>query len=72
MFHRQDMHQMLLRYAMNPSEELKGPPAKLVKECKCIAVDCDEGTVEFADGLKIKADLIVGADGIRVGTLPFL
>lgn len=63
MFHRQDMHAGLLKAAT--SEEGEGTPAEIVIDHICETVDSKAGTVTFRNGKTIKADLIIGADGIR-------
>ena len=63
MFHRQDMHKMLLEAATSP--EGKGTPCEVVVDHICESVDTDAGIIHFANGEKVKADLIIGADGIR-------
>ncbi|KAL8293242.1 hypothetical protein RQP46_000936 [Phenoliferia psychrophenolica] len=62
MFHRQDMHKMLMDCAL--SQEGEGPPVKFVPFAKCASVDCEAGVVTFEDGREITADLVVGADGV--------
>src|SRR4051812_26731434 len=80
MFHRQDMHAVLLDAATSPTG--KGAPCNVyidhmyalfsrgvihhIQFCRCQSVDTDNNTVTFKNGKTIKADLIVGADGIRV------
>lgn len=64
MFHRQDIHAVLLKTAL--SEEGEGPPAKLFVDHKIETVEAEEGKVTFSNGVEINADLVVGADGIRV------
>ena len=64
MFHRQDMHAMLLESAM--SEDGDGEPVKVLVDYICDDVDVEAGTVKFRNGKEVKADIIIGADGIRV------
>lgn len=59
--HRVDLHQALQRFAVK--EDLPGSPAKIVTSAKVVAVDCEKGLLETADGKTYEADLIVGADG---------
>jgi salicylate hydroxylase len=64
MFHRQDMHAMLLDVAT--SVEGEGEPATVVVDHIAKTVDHAAGTVEFENGNVVTADIIIGADGIRV------
>lgn len=64
MFHRQDMHKTLLEYAT--SEEGEGFPVQLFVNHRVQDLDCEAGRVRFTNGKEITADLVVGADGIRV------
>jgi salicylate hydroxylase len=68
MFHRQDMHAGLLEAAT--SKEGKGEPAQIHIDHICESVDVEKSEVTFRNGRTIKADIIIGADGIRVS--PFL
>ncbi|KAL1658529.1 hypothetical protein GGF50DRAFT_108483 [Schizophyllum commune] len=63
MFHRQDMHAMLLESAM--SEEGEGEPVKILVDYICDDVDVEAGIAKFRNGKEVKADIIIGADGIR-------
>lgn len=38
----------------------------LLLESSCETVDSEAGTVTFKNGVTVKADIIIGADGIRV------
>ncbi|CAG7561858.1 unnamed protein product [Fusarium equiseti] len=62
MFHRQYMHAMLKDTAM--SEAGEGEPVKLEVKHKCKDIDIPTGTVTFDNGVVVKHDLIIGADGI--------
>ena len=62
MFHRQDMHAMLMDSALG--EEGKGPPAKLVVNHRTEYIDTKSGTISFSNGETAKHDLVIGADGI--------
>ncbi|KAJ9606222.1 hypothetical protein H2200_009183 [Cladophialophora chaetospira] len=61
MFHRVNMHEMLMDSAMGCGE---GPPARLVLDHKCQSIDHDNGIVTFENGSVVRHDMIVGADGI--------
>ncbi|EEB98353.1 hypothetical protein MPER_02152, partial [Moniliophthora perniciosa FA553] len=63
MFHRQDMHKMLLTAATSTVGE--GEPVDVKVDYICERVNTEEGTATFANGETIKADMIIGADGIR-------
>ena len=62
MFHRQDMHAMLIDSAVG--EEGKGSPAKLVCNHKCKEIDTKTGRITFTNGETVNYDLVIGADGI--------
>lgn len=74
MFHRVDMHTMLLDAAT--SEEGEGIPCSVVVDHIATSCDPEAGTVTFENGETITADLIVGGDGIRsvlrreIGVIP--
>ncbi|KAF4418749.1 salicylate hydroxylase [Fusarium acutatum] len=61
MFHRQYMHRMLMDSALGEGE---GPPAQLIVNHQATDVDVESGEVTFANGKKVKHDLVIGADGI--------
>ncbi|PWY96905.1 FAD/NAD(P)-binding domain-containing protein [Testicularia cyperi] len=63
MFHRQDMHRVLMESAI--SQDGHGPPCTVVMDHIAEHVDTDAGTITFRNGNVVKADLIVGSDGIR-------
>lgn len=63
MFHRVDMHAMLMEAAVG---EGKGAPAKLIVDHRCTTIDVNVGEITFENGFKATHDLIVGADGIGV------
>ena len=63
MFHRQDMHKMLMETAT--SSEGKGIPAEVVTDHICESVNPEMSEITFRDGSTTRADLILGADGIR-------
>lgn len=62
MFHRQDMHKMLMDCALQ--EEGEGTPAKLIVNHKTEDIDTANGTITFHDGSKVQHEAIIGADGI--------
>ncbi|KAK3725417.1 hypothetical protein LTR37_000387 [Vermiconidia calcicola] len=62
MFHRQDMHAMLMDSVVG--EQGKGSPVKLLCNRRCKSIDTVSGQVGFNDGVTEKHDLILGADGI--------
>ncbi|CAG8961376.1 hypothetical protein HYFRA_00013322 [Hymenoscyphus fraxineus] len=62
MFHRVDMHAMLMDSAMGSSHP--GTPAILKVNHKCSSIDHKAGLVTFENGFQAKHDLIIGADGI--------
>ncbi|KAH7229915.1 putative salicylate hydroxylase [Fusarium oxysporum] len=61
MFHRQYMHRMLMDSALGEGE---GPPAQLIVNHQATGVDVESGEVTFANGKKVKHDVVIGADGI--------
>lgn len=79
--HRQDMHAALLDAATSdagkgtPCQVFIDHMYVSPDKCKfdrywlyfsCESVDYDTGTITFRGGAKVSADLIIGADGIRV------
>lgn len=62
MFHRQDMHAMLMEAAVG--EDGEGKPALLKVNHKCQSIDLETNTITFANSSTAQHDLIVGADGI--------
>ncbi|KAG9234732.1 hypothetical protein BJ875DRAFT_294588 [Amylocarpus encephaloides] len=62
MFHRVDMHAMLMDSAMSVSHP--GTPATLKVNHKCTEIDHAAGVITFENGVRARHDLIVGADGI--------
>ncbi|KAG7449471.1 FAD/NAD(P)-binding domain-containing protein [Guyanagaster necrorhizus] len=63
MAHRVDLHNELMRVALEP--EKTGPPAQLRLDSQVASCNVDACTVSLVDGTIYSADLIVGADGIR-------
>lgn len=64
MFHRQYMHRMFQDSACNAKYTTGGPPAKLLVNHKCTAIDLDTGLVTFENGVTATHDVVIGADGI--------
>jgi salicylate hydroxylase len=62
MFHRVDMHAMLLDAALGDNYE--GTPANLKVNHKCVDIDNEKGFITFENGNTASHDLVVGADGI--------
>ncbi|PPJ54363.1 hypothetical protein CBER1_07116 [Cercospora berteroae] len=62
MFHRQDMHKMLMDCATQ--DEGAGQPVKLVVNHKCVDLDTTTGRITFANGVVAEHDVVIGADGI--------
>lgn len=67
MFHRMDMHKMLMDDAL--SEEGEGIPVKLIVDHKLTAVDVESGLITFANGATAQHEVIIGADGVGVSPL---
>ncbi|KAK1675374.1 hypothetical protein BDP55DRAFT_768498 [Colletotrichum godetiae] len=65
MVHRQDLKDALLRVATGLDPGLPGRPAKIVYNSRVVEVNPQDQVVIFEDGSEIKADLIIGADGIH-------
>lgn len=63
MFHRVDMHTMLLDVATSPEGE--GEPCSVVVDHIAKSCDPEAGTVTFENGEVVTADLVIGGDGIR-------
>jgi salicylate hydroxylase len=55
--HRADLHQVLL-------DKFDGEP-KLGRRAAAVREDPDGAEIEFADGTHVRADVVVGADGLR-------
>ena len=66
--YRLDLHHMLLDEALQ--EKGKGPPCKLVTNHSLLDVDPERGICKFENRESVQADLVVGADGIKVCYLP--
>lgn len=63
MAHRVDLHNELMRVALDP--EGTGPVAQLRLGVQVVSCDVEACTISLVDGSICTADLIVGADGIR-------
>ncbi|CAL5873014.1 uncharacterized protein PFLUO_LOCUS7283 [Penicillium psychrofluorescens] len=65
--HRVDLHTELLRLALDDDQERGScsPPAALHLNCRIVAVQPEQGTVQLEDGSLHHADLVVAADGLR-------
>lgn len=61
--HRVDLHKELLRLALDGEDN----PASLTLATTVEAVD-DQGYVKLSNGTKVRADMIVGADGVHSTT----
>ncbi|KAI9019847.1 hypothetical protein DFJ74DRAFT_674689 [Hyaloraphidium curvatum] len=74
--HRGDFHKVLLNEAtaatLSAPANDAGPPVKLVTGASVRSVDCAAPSATTADGRTFKADLIVGADGIKSVVKPFV
>lgn len=66
LFHRVDLHQQLHRLATEPRPNTKAV-AKINLSSEVVDINLD-GTITHANGKRVKKDLIVVADGVRVGT----
>ncbi|KAJ7601866.1 FAD/NAD(P)-binding domain-containing protein [Mycena polygramma] len=60
--HRSDLYEELKRLATADGE---GSPAKLRLGAKVTACDPEEGTIKLDNGEVVRADLVLGADGIH-------
>ena len=65
MMHRGDLYNALLQGAIDP--DIPGAPAEIRLGARVVAVHTgdDDAEVETADGQRFRADLVVGADGVR-------
>ena len=61
LFHRVNMHEMLMNSAIGNGE---GQPAQLRLDHKCLSIDHTNGIITFENGVNSHHDLIIGADGI--------
>ncbi len=62
MFHRVDMHAMLMKSAVEEAGE--GILAVLKVNHKAVDINHEAGIISFENGVQAKHDLIIGADGI--------
>ncbi|KAK6587513.1 hypothetical protein PZA11_000803 [Diplocarpon coronariae] len=62
MFHRVDMHAMLMDSAT--AAKHPGVPAVLKVNHKALGIGHEAGTITFENGVQAKHDLVIGADGI--------
>ncbi|KAK1781826.1 FAD/NAD(P)-binding domain-containing protein [Copromyces sp. CBS 386.78] len=60
--HRVNLHETLKKLATSPEGE--GIPAKLHTSSKVMDVDTAQGLITLANGERVTADVIIGADGI--------
>lgn len=66
MYHRQDLHTALREAATSTTGDWEGKPAAEIRTAaEVVRCDPEDGTVVLRDGESLKADLIVGADGIK-------
>ncbi|KAK0385733.1 hypothetical protein NLU13_6910 [Sarocladium strictum] len=63
LYHRQDLHTALRNAAT--STELAGRPAGIRVGCAVKSCDAEGGVVTLSSGETVKADIIIGADGIH-------
>jgi salicylate hydroxylase len=64
LFHRKDLHDVLKDAAVSPDRE--GEPTILRLASRVVECDAVAGIVTLETGERIQADLIIGADGMRV------
>lgn len=66
LYHRQDLHAALREAATTTEGDWEGKPGVVIKTAAEV-MDCDtaEGTVSLKGGETLKADIIIGADGIK-------
>jgi salicylate hydroxylase len=63
LWHRRDLHSYFMQAAT--SAKRAGPAAEVRTNARVVQCDCDTGIVTLQDGEVLKADLIIGADGIH-------
>lgn len=62
--YRIDLHTALLEEALQEAGD--GAPCRLLTRHRLVDVDAETGECEFENGHTVRADLVVGADGIKV------
>lgn len=63
--HRLRLHEKLKQVATENNGH--GRPAELYLSSRVVAVDTEQATITLDRGDKIRADLVIGADGVYVG-----
>lgn len=65
-YHRQDLHAALRAAAVSPADDvLSGRPVEIRTASAVVACDPEAGAVTLEGGEVLRADLVVGADGIH-------
>lgn len=54
-----------MRVATTAVDGILGRPAELITGSRVVAVDPERATLTLEDGTELKADVIIGADGIK-------
>jgi 2-polyprenyl-6-methoxyphenol hydroxylase-like FAD-dependent oxidoreductase len=67
--HRVHLHEELKRRATSIQDD--GPPAELKTSSRVVDIDPATATAVLASGERIQGDVIIGADGVHVSSLPF-
>ena len=63
LYHRVDLHDALKSAAT--SDDLSGPPARILTSSKVVSCDCERASVTLESGEELHGDVLIGADGIR-------
>ena len=63
LYHRVDLHDALKSAAV--SEQLPGPPAKILTSSKVVSCDCERASVTLDSGKELHGNILIGADGIH-------
>ena len=63
---RAEVHKAL--WTAGTSTEGVGPPVKVHLNSRVVDVFPESAIVVFQDGSKVKADMVIGADGVKVST----